>query len=532
VILFAVAACWHVDRPGYLYDEVLFVNAALGGVDESFVHARVLGVPVMLMSYLGALKAWLHAPVFAVFGVSAETIRVPSVLLAAASLYLFARIGDRLFGQMLGFWFLLVLATDPRLFLAARVDYGPVVLMMLLKAAALLLFLGWLAEPSTGKLAALLAVLALGVFDKLNFIWFVVALGAAAIVVHSRQVTRNLRQSGASGMLLLVVAGGIAAWVGATCVLPLLGSDLAYLPKQPPVLSLQRLFALLEIVRSTLLAARGWYLLFPGPPPVGTAFTLDLALAQSTWVVGLGALALAAMTAWAARRGQARTIAFLFVLLLVLFVQVLLTRQATMPHHAFVLHPFHLLLVFAIAAPLVQALLVRRRALAHALVGVAAGLLVVAHVRADAAYLERIEDPAGYLAESSPAIRDLSDRIRSLRTDAVFSVDWGLHTQLFSLAAAEDRARFTDLWATFENPAASTVAGKQSLRERFAGRRIVVVQHTSRQTVMRGARNAFLDFRAEMLPGAAPPERVADAAGRRLYEIHLVPAEPASRSGS
>src|SRR5690606_14881322 len=65
---FAGAALHRISRPGPLYDEILFVNAALGGIDGSFVHSTVLGVPFMLMSYVGALKAWLHAPVFALFG--------------------------------------------------------------------------------------------------------------------------------------------------------------------------------------------------------------------------------------------------------------------------------------------------------------------------------------------------------------------------------------------------------------------------------------------------------------------------------
>ena len=40
-------------------DEVDFVNAAQGGADNTMIYMRLGPVPILLMPYLGALKAWV-----------------------------------------------------------------------------------------------------------------------------------------------------------------------------------------------------------------------------------------------------------------------------------------------------------------------------------------------------------------------------------------------------------------------------------------------------------------------------------------
>ena len=66
-----VIGCWNLAMPGLQYDETLFCNAALGGPTDAFVCQRVYGVPILLMPYLGALKAWIYAPIFATLPVIA-----------------------------------------------------------------------------------------------------------------------------------------------------------------------------------------------------------------------------------------------------------------------------------------------------------------------------------------------------------------------------------------------------------------------------------------------------------------------------
>src|SRR3954465_8078858 len=88
ILAYLLAALPHLRFPGIEYDEILFGNAALGPIDGMYVTAKIGPVPLLLMEYIGALKAWLFMPIFALCGVSPETIRIPMLLLSAGTLVL------------------------------------------------------------------------------------------------------------------------------------------------------------------------------------------------------------------------------------------------------------------------------------------------------------------------------------------------------------------------------------------------------------------------------------------------------------
>jgi len=87
--VFVLVASHRIALPGLYMDEVDFVNAARGGPDNSMIYMRLGSVPLLIMPYLGALKAWLYAPIFWLFGVSALTIRLPAILIAGVTLLIF-----------------------------------------------------------------------------------------------------------------------------------------------------------------------------------------------------------------------------------------------------------------------------------------------------------------------------------------------------------------------------------------------------------------------------------------------------------
>lgn len=88
VYFVAVASLW-LSRPGLEMDEVNFVDASLGGYGHQiFVSERLLGIPLLVIPYIGTLKAAVFAPIFAVFGVSVATVRLPAIAISAASLVL------------------------------------------------------------------------------------------------------------------------------------------------------------------------------------------------------------------------------------------------------------------------------------------------------------------------------------------------------------------------------------------------------------------------------------------------------------
>ena len=65
-------------------DEMDFVGAATG----KRPYRGWLGIPLMVFPYIGALKAWIYTPIFALFGVSALSIRFPVVLISCGTLAL------------------------------------------------------------------------------------------------------------------------------------------------------------------------------------------------------------------------------------------------------------------------------------------------------------------------------------------------------------------------------------------------------------------------------------------------------------
>src|SRR6476660_9216804 len=87
--IFISLAAYRIQLPELYYDELAFVNAAQGGADNTFIHMRLGPVPFLVFHYMRALKAGFYATVFRYFGVSALTIRLPTILLAAGTLLIF-----------------------------------------------------------------------------------------------------------------------------------------------------------------------------------------------------------------------------------------------------------------------------------------------------------------------------------------------------------------------------------------------------------------------------------------------------------
>jgi 4-amino-4-deoxy-L-arabinose transferase-like glycosyltransferase len=124
----------YLDLPGLQYDELLFVNAAMGNVDGTFVawQVQILGkkLPIMLMEYIGALKALLYAPIFKLFGMSPATVCLPVILIGLITLLVTYAFVQRIFGRWVAVITLLLLATDPTFIFSNKLDWGPVSLMI------------------------------------------------------------------------------------------------------------------------------------------------------------------------------------------------------------------------------------------------------------------------------------------------------------------------------------------------------------------------------------------------------------------
>jgi 4-amino-4-deoxy-L-arabinose transferase-like glycosyltransferase len=190
--LYVILALVKINYPGVHYDEILFGNAALGMTDNVFIEFKIGRLPVLLMPYIGALKAYLYYPIFQFFGVSAYSIRIPVILATACALFILYRSVVLYFNDRTARLSLLLLAIDPSFVAQTRYDVGPTVIEFFLKAVALYFFARLIRSRSGKHFALLYLVLMLGLFNKLNFIWFINSFYGALVVLYWRQLKESL----------------------------------------------------------------------------------------------------------------------------------------------------------------------------------------------------------------------------------------------------------------------------------------------------------------------------------------------------
>ncbi len=206
-LLFSLA---YLRLPGLECDETIFVNPALGNLDGTYVewHLPVghFDIPVMIMRYIGAVKCYLYAPIFALFGTSVTTVRLPVVLLGLVTLgFTYATVKAMLGGEI-ALLSSALLATDPSFIFANRLDWGPNSLMMVFKTISLFLLWRWLTVGKTSRLALAAFVLGVGLFDKVVFVWFVGALLLAFPICFWPEIKPRLRR----GTVVIALASFLA----------------------------------------------------------------------------------------------------------------------------------------------------------------------------------------------------------------------------------------------------------------------------------------------------------------------------------
>ncbi len=188
VVFLFFAAAW-IHLPGPQMDEFLHVPAVLPSLRPTTLYNLQLGrhtVPLMMMSYVGALKGWLLSLWFLLIPMGVPGYRLLGILAGLATVWLTYQFTRRYWGRAVSLLLLALLSTDPSFVHTTRLDYGPVALMQLLKMAALWLF------PRSPVAACFL--LGLAVWDKANFVWFLAGLGATLVLLFPRDLLGRLRQ--------------------------------------------------------------------------------------------------------------------------------------------------------------------------------------------------------------------------------------------------------------------------------------------------------------------------------------------------
>ena len=461
--LYVALATYKIHLPGLYGDEMLFVGPAAG----ERPYLKCFGLPLLIFPYIGALKSWIYTPIFALFGVSPVSIRLPAILISCGTLALGYSLVRRILTPGWAVAFTGACAVHPGFVLLTRVDLGPIALMLFLKALCLVLLFKWLDGPQR-ICWSVFGVCILGFFDKFNFIWFIVALAFSTSAIYGAEIFRKLRTVPVRVLVAIAIAlvavGLLVLWI----VYPLL--------QRPHIrASSGRVSQMWSLYESMSTGAGTAYLWFKSAPAIPswtgwgvlsvTAIFLLLAL------VGYG------LRASANKNVDTRTLRFcLWCLLMfgIISIEIVLTPQAGGPHHVIMLFPFDLLACFSAAFLFANAFSEMRRQV----VLLQAGVLIIwvaSNLRSFEAHFTKFGDISSFRGRWSPHVELLAAYLneKARNVDSIYIVDWGIGFQLRALCRPKIGRKVRDSWPIFlawsaDRPDAATEIAQVFLPEKKA----------------------------------------------------------------
>lgn len=194
VLIFFLAGLALIPWPGLQNDELFFAGP-IYAADAAFYSFRVgpWNIPVMVMSYTGALKTWLYQGLFQFFEPSEWSVRVPVLLMGMGTIWLtwiWVRFvaGERAAGIAA-----ILLATDTMFQLTNTFDWGPVAIQHILLMAGLVAVTAWLRGASKWLLALGFFLWGLGMWDKALLAWPLGGLAVAAVCLYPRETLQRAR---------------------------------------------------------------------------------------------------------------------------------------------------------------------------------------------------------------------------------------------------------------------------------------------------------------------------------------------------
>ena len=442
--IFISLAAYRIQLPGLYYDELAFVNAAQGGADNTFIHMRLGSVPFLVFPYMGALKAWIYAPVFRFFGVSALTIRLPAILIGAVTLLIFFQTLRVKLGAVWATIVVWIMAVDPVNLFPSRLDWGPAVLTHFFQAAILALWFSYRENARPWKIVLICICAGLGFFDRFNFVWLLSAFAIGICLCYPDSL-QNLwvstpRFTRWVAIILALLALGVMLYL----ILPLLVN--VHHPTGAHTPNLQGKWLGLVYTLSGAAVAR---FIFENPAGI-------IRFASYWLIVVDGFLALACLflpMSNAVARENRKNGLFCFLIGFLIFVQIVITPQAGGPHHYAMIFPWPLLTFAFLARSLYDHFRTKKLSQVVALPLVAAATCIfLVNIHNTMRYLSHFRSNPHYTAQWSPEIYSLSHYVNEhgFKAKSIICVDWGLHTQLHALAPKKLRRRIHDDWGTFQ----------------------------------------------------------------------------------
>ncbi|HEY4661264.1 MAG TPA: glycosyltransferase family 39 protein [Terriglobales bacterium] len=521
VCIFVLLAAYRIELPGPYYDELYFVNAALGAPDNTFIDKRLGPLPVLQSPYMGALKAWSYAPIFRLFGVSALTMRLPAILLGALTLLIFYRALRDSVGYAWAAIVVWIMAVDPANLFPSRLDWGPTVLTHFFQAVIFALWFSYRDKSRLWKIVLICISAGLGFFDRFNFVWLLSAFAIGVSLCYPDSLKN-----------LWALTPRFIRWVAIILALVVLGIMLSLIlplllnvphPTRPPITNLQLKWrGLVDALSGAAVA----YFIFES--------AAGIIRFASYWLILVdGFLALACLflpMSNALARANRKNGLFCFLIGFLIFVQIVITPQAGGPHHYLMVFPWPLLaLAFLGKSVYTQLTTKNLRHLGGLVFGSAAVCLFVVNVHNSAVYLSHFRTNPYYNHRWSPEIYSLSRYINEhgFEAKSIICADWGLQTQLQALAPEKLRPRIHEYWPAFIQ------LGEQDQDKQTAtlnyffpeGKTLVITFGASKETFPETRRN-FLAALAKHPELKSTLLKEFWYAGDKIYEVYEIDRPP------
>jgi dolichyl-phosphate-mannose-protein mannosyltransferase len=503
--------------PGVQNDEALFA-APLYPPKWYMASISIFNfpIPIMQMSYLGCLKAWIYKPIFSLWAPSVFSLRVPVLIVGMATIWLFWLLLRRTVGDRAAIIGTILLATDTSFLLTTCFDWGPCALQHLLMVGAVLALVCFYQFGKERLLALGFFLFGLGMWDKALFSWTLTGLTIAILLVFPRELWNELRWRRLLIAALFFILGAFPLfWYNVSQGGRTFGSNIHF--------SREDLNVKIEALRSTAKGSAlfGYLVQRNRPEALRPAKTLveRSSVSLSEFVgehhrsfMGHAFLLALLLLPFPWTSAVRKPMLFVLTLMVVVWWQMALTKGAgTGAHHVVLMWPWPM---FFISAAFSQAFERLRRS-GTVVLSVAVLFLAATNLLVTNQYLKRlIQDGPGPVW--TDAIFSLADYLHARPEAEIYSVDWGTINSLRLLSKGTLKLQEASFAIMKDQPDSFDEA---FLMHMITDKEGVLVAHLTSFEAFRG-----INSRLNMLITAAGYQQqviatVFDYEGRPLFEI-------------
>ncbi|MGH9663996.1 MAG: hypothetical protein ACRD9L_06210 [Bryobacteraceae bacterium] len=517
-VVFLAAGVALLPYAGIQNDEALFASPLFQPADAHFWLSILRHrVPLMQMTYLGDLKAWIYFPIFALWKPSPASIRVPMLLVGGVSIWLFYKLLDSTLGGRTAVVGALLLATDTIYLLTICFDWGPVALQHLLMLAGLLLLVWFQRDGRVAALAGGWACFGLAMWDKAIFSWALGGLLVAVVVVFPRELRR-------AATLRNVLVATLAFAAGAAPFILYNVRTRLETFRGNASFSTEDFGQKVQVFRTTLNGSSLFgYLVYDDwidqPKHAVTALERDstgltryFGERRSNYLPAALLIGLLMAPLWWPNRAVRRAILFSLVFMAVAWAQMLITRTAGgAAHHVVLLWPFpHL-----IAAATITEAAGRARRFSPVILAATVTVLVAQNLLVTNQYMAQfVRD--GAAGPWTDAIYPLARSLEGTTAAEIWVTDWGMLNSLRLLDRGRLPLRTGDGPLNKPQPDDND---RMQVREMLETPNSLFVGHVLKQETFAGVGTHLAAMAAQLGYRKVLLRTVLDSNGRPIFEI-------------